>query len=68
MVPTRVSWFVAGAAAGAAGTVVGARKVKTVANQLKPVNVAKGAAGRVSGRPHRRCVSWAPTRSAASRW
>jgi hypothetical protein len=42
----RVTWFVAGAAAGAAGTNYAARKVKQTAQQLAPANVARGAASR----------------------
>lgn len=42
----RVTWFVAGATAGAAGANYAARKVKRTAQNLTPVNVARGAAGR----------------------
>lgn len=40
----RVTWFVTGVAAGAAGTNYAARKVKQTAAQLAPANVAKSAA------------------------
>jgi hypothetical protein len=43
----RVTWFVTGVAAGAAGANYATKKVKRTASQLAPVNVAKGAAGRV---------------------
>lgn len=43
----RVTWFIGGVAAGAAGVGYTKKKVKQTANQLAPVNVAKGAAGRV---------------------
>lgn len=48
----RVTWFVTGIAAGAAGTSYATKKVKQTASQLAPANVAKGAAHRVkaSGR------------------
>ena len=48
----RITWFVAGAAAGAAGTNYAVRKVKQTAHQLAPANVARGAASRAkeSGR------------------
>lgn len=42
----RVTWFVTGVAAGAAGANYAARKVKQTASQLTPTNVARGAAGR----------------------
>jgi hypothetical protein len=42
----RVTWFVTGAAAGAAGAGYATRKVKQTASQLAPANVAKGAAHR----------------------
>ncbi|MEO6653643.1 MAG: hypothetical protein ABIP17_13405 [Ilumatobacteraceae bacterium] len=40
----RVTWFVTGIAAGAAGTNYASRKVKQTAAQLAPANVARGAA------------------------
>ncbi|NNE12349.1 MAG: hypothetical protein HKN41_08925 [Ilumatobacter sp.] len=40
----RITWFVTGVAAGAAGTQYAARKVKQTAAQLTPGNVAKRAA------------------------
>ena len=43
----RLTWFVTGAAAGAAGASYATRKVKETASQLAPANVAKGAAVRV---------------------
>lgn len=42
----RVTWFVAGTAAGAAGATYAAKKVKQTAAQLAPRNVARGAATR----------------------
>jgi hypothetical protein len=42
----RVTWFVTGVAAGAAGANYATRKVKETASQLAPGNVAKGAADR----------------------
>lgn len=45
----RVTWFVTGVAAGAAGTGYAKRKVRATAQQLAPVNVAKSAASRVKG-------------------
>jgi hypothetical protein len=47
---TRVTWFVAGAAAGAVGATYTRRKVKRVADQLAPVNVARSVAGRAKAR------------------
>jgi hypothetical protein len=47
---TRVTWFAAGAAAGAVGATYTRRKVKRVADQLTPVNVARSAAGRARAR------------------
>lgn len=48
----RVTWFVTGLAAGAAGTQYATRKVKRTAKQLAPANVAKRAAAgaRATGR------------------
>jgi hypothetical protein len=40
----RLTWFVTGVAAGAAGANYATRKVKQTAAQLAPANVAKGAA------------------------
>ena len=45
----RVTWFVTGVAAGAAGTGYAKRKVKQTAQQLAPANVAKSAASKVRG-------------------
>lgn len=42
----RLTWFVAGAAAGATGANYATKKVKRTAAQLAPANVAKGAASR----------------------
>ena len=46
----RVTWFVSGAVAGAAGAGYAKKKVKKTAAQLAPVHVAKDAAGRVRSR------------------
>ena len=46
----RLTWFVGGVAAGAAGASYAKRKVRLVAAQLAPVQVARGAAGRVRAR------------------
>ena len=43
---TRATWFVAGAAAGAVGATYTRRKVKAMAEQMTPANVAKNVAGR----------------------
>lgn len=43
----RVTWFVGGVVAGAAGVNYTARKVKSTASQLAPASVARGAAQRV---------------------
>jgi hypothetical protein len=43
----RLSWFLGGAVAGAAGVGAAKRKVKKTAAQMSPVTVAKGAAQRV---------------------
>ena len=48
----RVTWFVAGAAAGAAGTSYASRKIKKKVAQLAPARVARGAATRVQSRGH----------------
>jgi hypothetical protein len=48
----RATWFVAGAAAGAVGASWTRRKLKAVATQLAPANVARGAAGRARARGH----------------
>ena len=56
----RITWFVAGAAAGVAGTSYAGRKIKAKAAQLAPARVMKGAATRVRGRgrrPHTLVVS-----------
>lgn len=49
----RVTWFVGGVAAGAVGASAAKRKVKSVANELAPVKVAKRATGSVRERGHR---------------
>lgn len=48
----RLSWFVGGVAAGAAGSTYAKRKVRQTAAVLAPANVARGAATKVrrSGR------------------
>jgi hypothetical protein len=46
----RVSWFVAGAAVGAAGTSYATRKIKKKAAQLAPTTVVRNAANRVQHR------------------
>jgi hypothetical protein len=46
----RVTWFVSGVAAGAAGAGYAKRKVKQTAASLTPVNVASKAAGAVKQR------------------
>jgi hypothetical protein len=46
----RVTWFVAGAAAGAAGTTYASRKIKAKAAQLAPARVARGAVHSVQNR------------------
>ncbi|MDJ0769444.1 MAG: hypothetical protein QNJ12_11650 [Ilumatobacter sp.] len=46
----RVTWFVTGVAAGAAGASYATRKVKETASQLAPANVARGAAKRARKR------------------
>jgi hypothetical protein len=46
----RVTWFAAGAAAGAVGAVAAGKKVRQHVDQLKPVNVARSAADRVKRR------------------
>jgi hypothetical protein len=43
----RLTWFLGGALAGAAGAGIAKKKVKQKAAELAPVNVARGAAGRV---------------------
>lgn len=42
---TRISWFVGGVAAGAAGASYAKKKVKQTAAQITPGRVAKSAAG-----------------------
>jgi hypothetical protein len=42
----RLTWFVTGVAAGATGASYATKKVKERAQQFKPANVAKGAAGK----------------------
>ena len=46
----RVTWFVAGAATGAAGAVAAGRRVRRAAEKLMPANVARSAAGGVARR------------------
>jgi hypothetical protein len=46
----RISWFVAGAATGIAGTAAAKRKVKQTAERLAPGNVAREAVGKVRDR------------------
>jgi|GEM_PF-803431 hypothetical protein len=46
----RVTWFAAGAAAGAVGMAAAGRTVKRKAAELTPVNVARNAASRVKAR------------------
>lgn len=48
----RLSWFLGGAVAGAAGTGYAKRKVKSAAAQLAPANVARNTAHRVRARAH----------------
>jgi hypothetical protein len=43
----RAMWFAAGAAAGVSGSYYARRKVREAAERYKPVNVARGAAGRI---------------------
>ena len=45
----RTTWFVAGVAAGVGGANYAAKKVKQRAEQLRPTNVARSAAGRARG-------------------
>ena len=45
----RLTWFVSGLAAGAAGTGYAKRKVRRTAAQLAPANVARSAASKVRG-------------------
>ena len=49
----RLTWFVSGVAAGAVGAGAAKRKVKSVANELAPVQVARRATGSVRDRGHR---------------
>ncbi len=46
----RLTWFAAGAAAGAAGSHYAARKVKRTAQQLAPTNLARATARRIRNR------------------
>jgi hypothetical protein len=48
----RLTWFVGGAIAGAAGTGYAKRKVRAAAAQLAPSNVARTAADRARDRAH----------------
>jgi hypothetical protein len=43
----RLTWFVAGAVAGASGTVYARRKARSAAERYRPVAIARSAAGRV---------------------
>ncbi|MEZ5381042.1 MAG: hypothetical protein R2754_04510 [Microthrixaceae bacterium] len=49
MIPKRAFWFVAGAAAGAAGAIRAEAELRARRDQLTPSNLAKGAAGMVAG-------------------
>jgi hypothetical protein len=49
----RLTWFVGGVAAGAVGAGAAKRKVKSVANDLAPVQVARRATGSVRDRGQR---------------
>ena len=46
----RVTWFVAGAVAGASGSVYARRKAKAAATKYRPVAIARNTAVRVKGR------------------
>jgi len=48
----RVTWFVAGAATGAASAVAAARKVRRTAEKLAPANVARTAVAGIKDRAH----------------
>lgn len=48
----RLTWFVGGAVAGAASAGVAKRKVKAVAADLTPVNIARRVTGRVRDAVH----------------
>lgn len=48
----RLTWFVGGLAAGVVGVGAAKRKVKSVANELAPVQVAKRATGSIRDRGH----------------
>jgi len=48
----RLTWFVAGAATGAAGTVAAGRRVRRAAERLAPVNMARQAVSSVARRKH----------------
>ncbi len=45
----RITWFVSGVAAGAAGAGYAKKKVRQTASQLAPANVAKSAVSKVRG-------------------
>ena len=49
----RVTWFVGGVLAGAVGVGAAKKKVKSVAHELAPMQVAKRATGSVRERRHR---------------
>ncbi len=44
----RITWFVAGAAAGVGGTAYAKRKARQAADRYRPINMAKGAVDRVA--------------------
>lgn len=48
MIPKRVFWFVAGAAAGVAGLKRAESELEARRDQLTPSNLAKGAAGKLA--------------------
>jgi hypothetical protein len=48
----RVTWFVAGAATGAAGAIATARKVRRTAERLAPTNVARSAVDGIRVKAH----------------
>jgi len=58
MIPKRVTWFVGGAVAGAAGATVARRKVRAAAAELTPAAVARKAKQRAMD-------AWAEGRRAA---
>lgn len=48
----RLTWFASGMVAGIAGMRLARKKVQQTAEAMKPVNLAKDAAGRVRERAH----------------